>query len=88
MQRVRGYFRSCVTARVAAEAAAAFHFEDSGWAAAREVVGAKAEPAAAEEAGEVGWSFAAVDPAPATAEGSPLAFPCAATCIDQAIFAG
>src|SRR5579864_6127704 len=50
----RGYFHSWATATVAAEAAAAFHFEDSGLAAVPEVVGAKSEPAAAAEAGVIG----------------------------------
>jgi len=40
-------YHSRSTPKVAAEAAAAFHFEDSGLALAREAAGAKAEPAAA-----------------------------------------
>ena len=39
-------YHSRSTPKVAAEAAAAFHFEDSGLAPAREEAGAKAEPAA------------------------------------------
>jgi len=44
-------YHSRSTPKGAAEAAAAFHFEDSGLAPAREAAGAKAEPAAAAGAG-------------------------------------